>query len=147
MDDSPNSAPCQMLLDCAQSGRRPRRRASLLAQGVDPSHKSSAALGEAAGRGHAECVKLLIPVCDPLAEMEGILSQILGAGHADILSVMLVYEPKILAHMGLADCFDAADAKGHYGLLSLLLSIIEQQALVANLPPPAPLKTPPSPRL
>ena len=87
------------------------------------------------------------PVSDPLAEMEGILSQILGAGHADILTVMLVHEPNFLAHMDLTDCLDAADAKGHHGRQSLLLSIIEQQALVANLPPPAPLKNPSSPRL
>lgn len=119
----------------------------LLAPVSDPSACDSEALRYATTNGHAECARLLIPFSDPLLHNKKALSAVFQGGSAEILSIFLACEPLFLTGLDLPGCRDAAIAKGHADLALLLSSIIEQEALAADLPPSASRDDPASRRL
>lgn len=60
-----------------------------LAEGANTSHLSSRALRLAAEGGHADCVKLLIPVSDPLARGSGALAMAAERGHIECVKLLI----------------------------------------------------------
>lgn len=66
-----------------------RAVASLLALGVNPRGRESAALFEAAENGHADCVEILIPVSDPMAVNSRALRHAARAGHAAVVQLLM----------------------------------------------------------
>lgn len=95
VDDNPcehNVAPStqhqldQQLISRASAGDLPWA-AKLLALGANPLAQSSLALREAAGNGHAECVRLLIPVSDPKAKGSYALQLAARNGHVGCVAM------------------------------------------------------------
>lgn len=134
-------------------------------------NSNSKALGIAVRFGRAECVKLLIPVSDPndihqnfqdaidyrniecatllvpakgpLLNRKKSLAFAILHGSADLVSLMLACDPLIFAGRNTPLLRDAALANGHADLALLLSSIIEQETLLADLPPAARRDAPP----
>lgn len=109
----------------------------LLIPWSNPKDMNSGALGLAATHGHAECVNLLIPVSTPLIENPQALNLAMASGQAEIASIMLRHEPSLLEtirHSGRLSLFrNTAVANGHADLAALLSSLIDQDALLAEI--------------
>lgn len=97
-----------------------------------PKARNSATLGVAIDQGQVESFKLLIPWSSPLIEIEAAPQAALDAGHAGILSAMLACEPRILDKINLSLATKAAIAKGQIQLAALLLSIVEHESIAAS---------------
>ena len=113
------NAPNQTLMSCAECGDL-AGLARLLAQGADPRHGGSPALRLAAGNGHVECVKLLIPLSDPKANNSEALRWAAEAGHTDCVRLLIpLSDPKADGSHALR----LAAANGHVDIFKLLLSV------------------------
>ena len=89
----------------------------LLDEGANPKADDSEALRRAAGNGHLEVVKLLLPVSDPKARDSEALRWAAENGHLEIVKLLLpVSDPK--ANDGLA--LRLAARNGHLEIVKLL---------------------------
>ena len=102
----------RQLLKCARTGDAEGVE-SLLAQGADPCQNNSEPLVSAANNGHAECVKLLIPVSDPKAKSSLALRWASYNGHPECVKLLIPvsdpmaessYALRWAAENGHADC-------------------------------------------
>lgn len=121
------------LFSCAYLGQF-AEVSRLLAEGADPRAERSIALRWAATYGHAECVRLLIPVSAPLIELPEILGNVLDAGNAELLAIILAYEPRMLESLDIPAALAAATARGHVEIARLIASVAEKAALAAHVP-------------
>ena len=91
----------------------------LLAQGADPISESSRALRWAAMHGHAECVRLLLPVSDAKANESEALRAAAINGHAECVRLLLpASDPKAKKSAALR----WAGINGHADCARLLLA-------------------------
>ncbi len=89
-----------------------------LALGVDPKYDDSRALRCAAGNGHLEIVKLLLPVSDPRADDSSALRCAAEGGHLEIVKLLLpVSNPKA----NRSGALRWASENGHLEVIKLLL--------------------------
>lgn len=93
------------------------------------------ALQDAIAYRNNECAKLLIPAQGSLLKSKNTLASVFFHGRADLLSLMLACEPLILTGFNTPRQREIAIANGHNNLARLLSSVIEQEALSADLPP------------
>ena len=93
------------------------------------------ALQDAIDYRNNECAKLLIPAQGSLLKSKNTLASVFFHGRADLLSLMLACEPLILTGFNTPRQREIAIANGHANLARLLSSVIEQEALSADLPP------------
>ena len=101
MADPYNTQMNRQLLQCAKTGDLAGVE-RLLAVGADPCNNNSEPLAWAANNGHAECVKLLIPVSDPKAESYPALRWASKNGQAECVKLLIpVCDPKANSSMAL----------------------------------------------
>ena len=102
------------LVDSAAAGNL-GEMSNLLGQGADPLFCDSRALVLAAREGHAECVKLLIPISDPEATESLALALAARRGHVECVKLLIpVSNPKAndssallqAAYHGRSDCVE-----------------------------------------
>lgn len=88
----------------------------------------SHALGWAAQHGYAECVELLIPVSDLASNGSVALCNAASNGHADCVALLLPFSAPLMDH---PKALTAAVANGHANVLSLMLD--REPGLVGKL--------------
>lgn len=94
--------------------------ATLMAQGADPQAQCSLPLRRAAGRGHLECAKLLMPLSEPKAEDSEALRRAAMHGHADCVKLLIpTSDPKARSSEALL----IAARNGHLDCATLLLPV------------------------
>jgi ankyrin repeat protein len=99
--------------------------AGALEDGADARSGDSSALSFAAERGHAQCVRALIPVSDPVAKKSRALVVAAAGGHAECVRILIpVSEPKA----GDSDALQWAANEGHVECVRLLIPVSEPKA-------------------
>lgn len=97
----------------------------LIALGADPLHGESFALCCAAEHGHADCVKLLIPVSDAKADYSDALRRASEHGHAECVKLLIpASDPKADSSHALR----LASLQGHAECVELLCSVSDPKA-------------------
>ena len=158
----PHSDIDQELIDAAERGRA-AKLSELLAFGADPRSREFMALLLAAGNGHEECVRLLMPLSDPkannslalrlaaengheecvrmllpasrpLCESDGLLEAVIEAGRAKVAALLIGENPRLVDGLNLSKCIAAAIEKDHADMAAFLSTIIEQKAILGVLP-------------
>ena len=133
VDDNPrehNVAPStqhpldQQLISRASAGDLPWA-AKLLELGANPLAQSSQALREAAENGHAECVRLLIPVSDPKARGSYALQLAARNGHVGCVELLI---PASSPQADDSRALVWAAKKGHAQCVELLIPVSDPQA-------------------
>ena len=90
----------------------------ILAQGADPRHNNSLPICLAAENGHAECVKLLIPLSDPKSRDSMALVLAATSGHAECVRLLIpVSDPEANA----SNALRWAAINGHAECVKLLI--------------------------
>jgi hypothetical protein len=96
----------------------------------DPREFDSLALVRAASRGHVECVKILIPVSDPKAKGSWALLEAAQNGHAQCVALLLpVSDPQGLGPCAGLGAAGEARAEGHVEVAGMIEAFIEGKAL------------------
>jgi hypothetical protein len=111
-----------------------------LADGAQTRRGDSWALREAALGGHADCVKLLIPVSDPKAHESYALRWAAHEGHADCVALLLPASDPLAVGIDGLDAAGSARQGGQARVVGMIEAFIEAQALssAANNPKSSP---------
>lgn len=104
-----------------------------LADGANAKFKNSYALQHAAQRGHAECVRRLIPVSDPLAEESMALRWAALYGNAGCVALLLPVSDALALRGDNSSMSALARCNGHLKVAEMIEAFIESQALSSSL--------------
>lgn len=105
----------------------------LLLPASEPSAGGSRALLLAARRGHVESVQVLLQCSPPLIDLKLIFAEILKDGQAAVAALMLAHDSRLLDGVDLHASIAHAASMGSAGLVELLSSVVDRQALSATL--------------